>query len=114
MIKIPFNPIDPNQYFTISLSGKEYVLFFKYNPRVENTGGDSGAWYMDIMFDIETPIARGVKIVPDYPLNLSDVNPFLPDQIFAVFNEHGGDESIGRRDLGIRSIIIYDPLDNEE
>lgn len=73
----------------ISLLGKPYQLRFTWN----DTGG---YWMLGVMDSLGTPLLLGVKIVPQFPLNLLFDREDMPNGIFAVLTEK---ESVGRQDF---------------
>lgn len=73
----------------ISLLGKQYQLRFTWN----DTGG---YWMLGVMDSLGTPLLLGVKLVPQFPLNLLFGREDMPNGIFAVLTEK---ESIGRQDF---------------
>lgn len=73
----------------ISLKGTLYQLRFTWN----DTGG---YWMLGVMDSLGTPLLLGVKIVPQFPLNLLFGREDMPSGIFAVLTEK---ESIGRQDF---------------
>ncbi len=73
----------------ISLLGKQYQLRFTWN--------DTGRyWMLGVMDSLGTPLLLGVKLVPQFPLNLLFGRDDMPSGIFAVLTEK---ESIGRQDF---------------
>ena len=73
----------------ISLQGSQYQLRFTWN----DTGG---YWMFGILNSLGEPLLIGVKIVPQFPLNLFHSTKNMPQGIFAALTEK---ESIGRRDF---------------
>lgn len=70
----------------IVLRGKQYQLRFTYN----DTGG---YWSFGLMDSLGTPLLIGVKIVPQFPLNLFYGTDKLPLGVFAALTK---EERIGR------------------
>lgn len=70
----------------IVLRGKQYQLRFTYN----DTGG---YWSFGLMDSLGTPLLIGVKIVPQFPLNLFYGTDKLPLGVFAALTK---EEHIGR------------------
>lgn len=73
----------------ISLLGSQYQLRFTWN----DTGG---YWMFGILDSLGEPLLVGLRIVPQFPLNLFHAGKNLPQGIFAVLTEK---ESIGRTDF---------------
>ena len=73
----------------ITLLGKPYQLRFAWN----DTGG---YWMFSVLNDIGQPILIGIKVVPNFPLNLFCETAALPLGFFAAMTER---ESVGRKDF---------------
>ena len=73
----------------ISLQGSQYQLRFTWN----DTGG---YWMFGILNSLGEPLLIGVKVVPQFPLNLFHSAKNMPQGIFAALTEK---ESVGRRDF---------------
>lgn len=73
----------------IVLNGKQYQIRFTWN----DTGG---FWTFGLMDSLGNPLLIGVKIVPQFPLNLFYGTQGLPVGVFAALT---GEESIGRSDF---------------
>lgn len=73
----------------IALQGKQYQIRFTYN----DTGG---YWSFGLMDSLGNPLLVGVKIVPQFPLNLFYGTVDLPLGIFAALTKQ---ERIGRQDF---------------
>jgi len=73
----------------IVLDGKQYQIRFTWN----DTGG---FWTFGLMDSLGNPLIIGVKIVPQFPLNLFYGTQNLPVGIFAALTELA---SIGRLDF---------------
>lgn len=73
----------------VVLGGKQYLLQFTWN--------DTGSyWCFGLRDALGSPILVGVKIVPQFPLNLFHGIPEFPDGVFGVFTEFG---RVGRNDF---------------
>ena len=72
---------DMNDSFSrVVLDGTAYLLRF--------TWSDFGRyWTFGIYTSLQEPIVQGIKIVPQYPLNLQYIDDRLPLGIFAVYTE---------------------------
>lgn len=73
----------------VVLDGKQYQIRFTWN----DTGG---FWTFGLMDSLGNPLLIGVKVVPQFPLNLFYGTQNLPVGVFAVLTEL---ESIGRSDF---------------
>lgn len=73
----------------IVLLGKQYQLRFTWN----DTGG---FWSFGLMDSLGTPLLIGIKIVPQFPLNLFYGTENLPLGVFAALTEK---DRIGRQDF---------------
>lgn len=73
----------------IALQGKQYQIRFTYN----DTGG---YWSFGLMDSLGNPLLIGVKIVPQFPLNLFYGTENLPLGVFAALTKV---ESVGRQDF---------------
>ena len=73
----------------IVLDGKHYQIRFTWN----DTGG---FWTFGLMDSLGNPLLIGVKVVPQFPLNLFYGTHNLPVGVFAALTEL---ESIGRSDF---------------
>ena len=81
----------------VSLQSRLYQLRFTWN--------DTGGYWMlrgngfpenEVMDSLGTPLLLGVKMVPQFPLNLLFGRDDMPSGIFAVLTEK---ESVGRQDF---------------
>ena len=63
----------------IVLSGKQYQLRFTWN----DTGG---YWTFGLLDSLGAPLLIGVKVVPQFPLNLFSGSEELPLGIFAALD----------------------------
>ncbi len=61
LIVIPTSPGVPYFRQKTNLEGRDFVLDFSYNQRIER-------WYLSIFDEEETPILRGLKLVANWPL----------------------------------------------
>lgn len=73
----------------IVLLGKQYQIRFTWN----DTGG---FWSFGLMDSLGTPLLIGIKIVPQFPLNLFYGTENLPLGVFAALTEK---DRIGRQDF---------------
>ena len=95
----------PDQNDSISrvvLSDEYYQIRFTYNDTYDY-------WSFGIYDDMGEPMAIGIKIVPQAPLNLFFGVNVLPDGIFGVFSNL---DRIGRNDFKDgKATFIYAPVE---
>ncbi len=84
------------------LDGREYVFDFHWNQR-------SGFWYVSIADQDGAPIANGLSIGVNWPLNLGLVDPRLPAGSFFAFDRSGAGRSPGITELGGRVEFQFIP-----
>lgn len=73
----------------IVLCGTVYFIRFTYNDTKDY-------WKFSIYDSLRNPIVIGIKIVPQFPLNLFYGVTSLPDGVFGVFSKL---DRIGRNDF---------------
>lgn len=73
----------------VTLLGKPYQIRFTWNDTV-------GCWTFGLLDASGDPIVIGIKIVPQFPLNLFYGTGKMPAGIFAALTEQ---ERVGRRDF---------------
>lgn len=61
LIVIPTSPGVPYFRQKTKLEGREYVLDFAYNQRIQR-------WHLSIFDEEETPLVQGLKLVVNWPL----------------------------------------------
>jgi len=61
LLIIPTTPGEPYFRQKTNLEGRNFVLVFSYNERIER-------WYLSIFDDEETPLLQGLKLVANWPL----------------------------------------------
>ena len=84
----------------IVLSGKQYQLRFTWN----DTGG---YWTFGLLDSLVAPLLIGVKVVPQFPLNLFSGSEELPLGIFAALTEQ---DHVGRQDfVSGKAQFVYIP-----
>ena len=89
----------------LTLNRVSYMIRFTYN--------DTGDYWKFGLYDSQyQPIIVGVKIVPQYPLNVFYTVAKLPDGIFGVFSKN---DRIGRYDFeNGNAKFIFCPVDLEQ
>jgi len=81
---------DHNDSFSrVVLDGRQYLIRFTYS-------GEAGRWSFGLYTMQKEPVAVGVRIVPNFPLNLQIVSADFPKGVFGAYSGSG---SIGRRDF---------------
>ena len=89
----------------VVLNGTAYIIRFTYNDT-----GDF--WKFGLYSSLDEPIAIGIKIVPNFPLNLFYGVTKLPDGIFAVKAQL---KRIGRNDFKDgKAEFIFCPVSIQE
>ena len=84
----------------VVLSGKQYQLRLTWN----DTGG---YWTFGLLDILGTPLLFGVKVVPQFPLNLFSCSDELPLGIFAALTEQ---DHVGRQDfVNGKAQFVYIP-----
>jgi hypothetical protein len=90
----------------IVLDGKVYNIRFTYNDTAD-------IWKWSMYDDVMNPIVLGVKIVPNFPINLAVLTRDLPQGAFQAYKaiSDRADDHIGRSDfvLGLAE-FMYVPL----
>ena len=95
VIEVP----DMNDSFSrVVLNGTAYLMRFTWNDTAQRWMW--GLYTTDrtagVMDSLGTPLLLGVKMVPQFPLNLLFGRDDMPSGIFAVLTEK---ESVGRQDF---------------
>ena len=94
---------DFNDSFSrVVLSGTQYLIRFSYIDTFDY-------WTFGLYTTLQEPIVEGIKIVPQFPLNLFFNNRNMPNGVFGVFTEL---EKVGRDDfLNGKAIFAYIPAE---
>lgn len=103
MERLEITPPDFNDSFSrVVLSGKQYLIRFSYIDTF-------GYWTFGLYTTLQEPIVEGVKIVPNFPLNLFYSNSDMPNGVFGVYTEL---EKVGRDDFfNGKAIFAYIPAE---
>jgi hypothetical protein len=82
---------DMNDSFSkVVIGGKEYWLRFTWND-------SRSRWYFGIYTVLREPLLQGIKLVPEFPINLQYVgDDRLPVGVFGVYTSL---EVVGRSDF---------------
>lgn len=78
-----------DSFSRVQLDNRQFLIRFAYNDTCD-------FWTFGLYTPLREPIVQGIKIVPDFPLNLSFNNDDMPNGTFGVFTEL---ERIGRADF---------------
>ena len=100
-VTIPTFPSIPLYTMRTTIEGVEYRLLFDYVGREDR-------WYLSIADQDEVPLARGIKLVVNWPLlRRRHADPRLPPGELVVVDttEHGG--SPGLDELGESFELVY-------
>ena len=103
MNRIEITVPDFNDSFSrVVLSGTQYLIRFSYIDTFNY-------WTFGLYTTLQEPIAEGIKIVPQFPLNLFYSNRNMPNGVFGVFTEL---EKVGRDDfLNGKAVFAYIPTE---
>lgn len=103
MNRIEITVPDFNDSFSrVVLSGTQYLIRFSYIDTFDY-------WTFGLYTTLQEPIVEGIKIVPQFPLNLFFNNRNMPNGVFGVFTEL---EKVGRDDfLNGKAIFAYIPAE---
>ena len=90
---------DMNDSFSrVLLDGTEYLLRFTWNDT-------KGRWYFGVYTVLREPIEQGLKLVPQFPVNMQYIDKRLPPGIFGVYTNL---EAVGRSDfINGKAIFAY-------
>ena len=84
----------------VVLSGKQYQIRFTWNAA-------GGYWTFGLLDSLGVPLLIGVKVVPQFPLNLFSGSEELPLGIFAALTEQ---DHVGRQDfVSGKAQFVYIP-----
>lgn len=88
---------DMNDSFSrVILDGTEYLLRFTWNDTKQR-------WYFGIYTVLREPIVQGLKLVPQFPVNMQYIDKRLPSGVFGVYTNL---EAIGRSDFADKKAIF--------
>lgn len=89
----------------VVLAGTPYLIRFSYNDTFDY-------WKFSLYTTMNVPIIVGVKIVPQFPLNLFYGVTKLPNGVFGVYTKQG---RIGRNDFkNGNAKFVFCPVDIKE
>lgn len=98
--QIQTEPSVPNYRIGTSLSGKVYLLDFRWNARAE-------AWFMDVLQEDETLVRAGLKLVLGVIIGGRETDPDFPAGYFMLSDLAGGGEEATLDSLGDRHQLYY-------
>jgi hypothetical protein len=102
-VEIPVALDTPLYTQRVTLDGREYQLRFDFAEREDR-------WYLSILDVTGNMLASGIKLVGDWPLVRTHLNPALPQGLLiaADFSPLEGAPP-GFSDLGRRVLLVYIP-----
>lgn len=105
MKRIEISVPDFNDSFSrVVLSGNQYLIRFSYIDTFDY-------WTFGLYTPQKEPLLVGVKIVPNYPLNLFFGADNMPNGLFCAYTEL---EKIGKNDFAEgKAIFAYVPAEQE-
>ena len=92
-----------DSFSRVLLDGTEYLLRFTWNDT-------KGRWYFGIYTVLREPIVQGLKLVPQFPINMQYIDKRLPSGIFGVYTNL---EAVGRSDF-INGKAVFAYVSNKE
>lgn len=105
MITVITVPDYNDSFSRVVLAGKEYIIRFSYN-----FSGDY--WTFGIFDHNQNPYVKGIKIVPNSPLNFFYLCHGLPEGLFGALSTK---QAIGRNDFKEnRAQFIFFPSEDIE
>lgn len=96
---------DLNDSFSdIVLDGAEYLIRFTYNDTYD-------FWTVGLYYPDRTPIVQGLKVVPDFPINVFSDRTYMPRVVLACTSIR---EQVGRNSFvnGEASFAIVEADDD--
>lgn len=96
---------DMNDSFSrVILDGTEYLLRFTWNDTKQR-------WHFGIYTVLREPIVQGLKLVPQFPINMQYIDARLPAGVFGVYTNL---EAVGRKDfIDGKATFAYIPNSGE-
>ena len=90
MKRLEISVPDMNDSFSrIALDGKQYLIRFTYNDTADR-------WSFGLYTIQKEPLVVGMRIVPQFPLNIQFANYGLPPGVFGVYTDL---LAVGRKDF---------------
>ena len=78
-----------DSFSRVVLSGTQYLIRFTYNDTMDS-------WSFGLFTLMKEPILEGVRIVPEFPLNLGLIDERLPKGMFWCYSSL---DRVGRQDF---------------
>jgi hypothetical protein len=97
---IPFQPSIPRYRFSTTLERRTYLFDVRWNTRADS-------WYIDILDEDESPLARGVKLVLGAYLAIRSAHADLPTGLMFAIDQSGRGVEAGFDDLGTRVVVYH-------
>jgi len=89
-----------DSYSKVVLDGTQYQLRLTWNDTAQR-------WYFGIYTALREPIVTGLKLVPQFPLNLQYIDERMPSGVFGVYSKLN---AVGRNDfLNGKAVFAYIP-----
>ncbi len=99
-VQLPLVGGVPNYRVGTAFGDTQVILDVRWNAR-------DGAWYLDILAEDETPMARGIKIVLGALLGYRSTDPRLPAGALLASDLSGAGADATLDDLGTRVAVYY-------
>lgn len=93
---------DMNDSFSkVTIEGREYLLRFTWNDT-------KARWTFGVYTVMRDPIIQGIKLVPQFPVNIQYIDERLPAVMFGVYTNLA---AVGRYDFhNKKAIFAYVPV----
>lgn len=99
---LPIDSSDKDYEITIALDGVDYVFRIRWRARL-------AGWFMDIFDAEKNPLLSGQRIATNAGLNRA-IKHIIQGNLIAISMDDQDDSDPGEDDLGVRVLIIYDPV----
>ena len=96
-------PSFPFYRFGTTIDGIAYLIDVRWNSR----SGDTGAWFLDLLAEDETPIRVGMKLVLGTLIGGRSALASFPDGSFSAVDLTGQDVDALFDDMGVRVMIWF-------
>lgn len=100
ILRIPVTPDEPAFKIRIALEGRDYVLSFDFNTRMNR-------WVLGVYDAEENPIAVGITLNIDSSILRLYVDNRLPPGEMILFDTSEKHIECGRNELGKRCELLY-------
>lgn len=89
-----------DSFSRVVLDGKQYLIRFTWNDTVRR-------WSFGLYTMLKEPLAVGLRMVPQFPLNLQIVDGDFPTGVFGVYSDL---DTVGRYDFRDgKAVFAYVP-----